>query len=469
MCATHETLPGLSHSPDHQAHSLLFDPSSEQTPADPTQKTPPPLQGDAQISWRSKFGDRRQASARPKDDKGKKTRKKLWEMEEKMRCPIIGTCLEASELRKLTRKVSNKDPGDLTDYEIHVAFVSSCDKRNPLSHQAHKYLEKKFAAHIRRFNQIKDPTALAEQWREALETGDIPGSFWALLTHPQCDKSLVTQAFQEIHMLSHQVGAGQRIDLQRLDRARAKLKSLQTEFDALHERSRKQLDAREQRIHGLEKDRDEWRDRSGRLDHENQALRQRIATLENDVRPDDVERLQRTLERQARELATLRQEREVMNQALSEAETQILALEKAEHAAGLEREAMERLLNQSLTACGSCDAYSEYDAPDLGGRAVLCLGGRNQLMRHYRELVSRCNGQFDYYDGGVEDNRHRLKTQLSAADIVFCVTDCVSHDAFYRMKQFCKRYGKPYVLMNSSGLSSFAKALSHAATGQVTH
>jgi hypothetical protein len=48
---------------------------------------------------------------------------------------------------------------------------------------------------------------------------------------------------------------------------------------------------------------------------------------------------------------------------------------------------------------------------------------------------------------------------LAAADAVVSPADCLSHDAYYRVKHFCKRHGKPCVLLQGSGLSAFARAL----------
>jgi hypothetical protein len=74
-------------------------------------------------------------------------------------------------------------------------------------------------------------------------------------------------------------------------------------------------------------------------------------------------------------------------------------------------------------------------------------------------MVTRCNGRFEHYDGGVEDNRQRLDSLLSSADAVVCATDSVSHDAYYRLKRFCKRHAKPHVFVRGSGISSFTRAL----------
>ena len=73
--------------------------------------------------------------------------------------------------------------------------------------------------------------------------------------------------------------------------------------------------------------------------------------------------------------------------------------------------------------------------------------------------MSRCNGRFDHHDGGREDNRQRLEVMLGSADAVFCATDCVSHDAYLRLKRYCKRHRKPCFLLRSSGMGCFAQAL----------
>ena len=43
-----------------------------------------------------------------------------------------------------------------------------------------------------------------------------PGPYWALLTHPTANKDLIGEAFSDVHMLSHLVGAANRADIRRL-------------------------------------------------------------------------------------------------------------------------------------------------------------------------------------------------------------------------------------------------------------
>ena len=92
---------------------------------------------------------------------------------------------------------------------------------------------------------------------------------------------------------------------------------------------------------------------------------------------------------------------------------------------------------------------------------MLCVGGRSGQVPLYRELVERHGGRFAHHDGGIEDNPHRLDAQLAAADLVVCQSGCLNHNAYARVKEHCKRSGKPCVYLDKPGAGSFARALAH--------
>ena len=81
------------------------------------------------------------------------------------------------------------------------------------------------------------------------------------------------------------------------------------------------------------------------------------------------------------------------------------------------------------------------------------------MIPRYKELVERQGGVFLHHDGGKEKSQHVLTHMLGSADAVFCPIDCNSHDACKRVKKVCKKNSKPFVMMRSSGLSSFAKGI----------
>ena len=90
---------------------------------------------------------------------------------------------------------------------------------------------------------------------------------------------------------------------------------------------------------------------------------------------------------------------------------------------------------------------------------MLCVGGRPASVPLYRHIVERCGGRFLHHDGGDEHGVHRLDATLSAADVVICQTGCVSHDAYWRVKDHCKRHGKRCVFVESPGSASLKRAL----------
>ena len=137
-------------------------------------------------------------------------RRKLWNIPHKYHCPVIGTCLGVDELRRIASRLVLRGDAPTTDYDIHVTFVGAADTKNAISLATHKALERKYQSVVMRFARVREPDALYILWSEFLARGEVPGAFWALMTHPKADPSLLNQAYEEVHMLSHQVGAGQR-------------------------------------------------------------------------------------------------------------------------------------------------------------------------------------------------------------------------------------------------------------------
>jgi hypothetical protein len=95
----------------------------------------------------------------------------------------------------------------------------------------------------------------------------------------------------------------------------------------------------------------------------------------------------------------------------------------------------------------------------LDGKCVLCVGGRAGAVEAYRDTVERHGGRFLHHDGGLEENLHRIDGALATADLVICQTGCISHNAYWRVKEQCKRTGKPCVYVRGSGVSAFGRAL----------
>ncbi|TAG33072.1 MAG: DUF2325 domain-containing protein [Polaromonas sp.] len=86
-----------------------------------------------------------------------------------------------------------------------------------------------------------------------------------------------------------------------------------------------------------------------------------------------------------------------------------------------------------------------------------------ELESNYRDVVERVGGKFAHHDGGVEDNASVLDANLAAADLVICQTGCISHNAYWRVKDFCKRTGKRCVFVENPSASSLERGLAQIA------
>ncbi len=72
-----------------------------------------------------------------------------------------------------------------------------------------------------------------QQVRQLIDAGDIPGNYWAIMTHPYSSDDLIFRMFGDVHMLSHLQGASNRADLKRL-------KNLESDVVELQEKLKKQ-------------------------------------------------------------------------------------------------------------------------------------------------------------------------------------------------------------------------------------
>jgi hypothetical protein len=385
-------------------------------------------------------------------------RLKLWELEDNHHCPVVGTCLTLSEIKKIARR-SGFNGRDFDEYRLHVEAVSISSTRNDASEAMQKLLDRKFALQIRRFDEARTPEEVLAIWNRHLEQGDVAGALWAALTHRAATKDSRQKVYANVHMLSHQIGAGQAADLRRLeslDREYARLRE-QSAADAAH--YAREIAQKNRRIWHLERDvADVW----ARAEAVS-PLRQRVLALESGVAMTEMaRRLMATTDESVRY-----QERNVLLEArLVEMEAAAARLSADLEAVTRERDAMEQLWLNEVEEDAGCRGDCAACPNSLQGRCVLCVGGRTPLLPQYRQLAERLGVRLIHHDGGKEESLSRLPALLASADAVICPTDCVGHIAYYQLKQHCKQAGKSCVLVKSSGVASFAAALAQLAEGR---
>jgi hypothetical protein len=143
-------------------------------------------------------------------------RSKLWEFGANLHCSIIGTCLSTAELRQVFHKIGRKEAAGASEHDVHASAVLIAGKHQADAKLLHKALDRRHRVAISQFDKAKTAADVRALWQEASKRGDIPGAYWAALTHPATDEPLVRDIFAEVHMLSHLVGAANRADIRRL-------------------------------------------------------------------------------------------------------------------------------------------------------------------------------------------------------------------------------------------------------------
>jgi hypothetical protein len=133
------------------------------------------------------------------------------------------------------------------------------------------------------------------------------------------------------------------------------------------------------------------------------------------------------------------------------------------------REAQPEAQAAPLVPAAAPEAPPEPAAPPgqpvhLVNRSILCVGGRSGSVPVYRSIVERVGAQFAHHDGGLEDSSGMLDANLAAADLVICQTGCISHGAYWRVKDYCKRTGTRCVFVDNPSASKLARTLREVET-----
>jgi hypothetical protein len=366
-------------------------------------------------------------------------RKRIWDLPGHYHCSIVGTCLSTAELRKLLTKLGMAAAGD-SDHDLHGRGVSLASRQDMAGKLLNKALDERHAVTVKRYGRAKTAAELQTLWREDVKSGDIPGGYWAALTHPAATHELVREAFGYVHMLSHLVGAANRADIRRLQLLEERNQALAEKIERQQANLRDLALQRDATVRQLQRD---LAPAAPSPPPRDDALLPMIAELRRQL---DAE----TGRRQAVE--------ERLARAQEEARDAAAAARQAEARAAIlqaEIESVERSLARHFADDGEDEA-----PPDLDGLTVLYVGGRPTHMPHIRQAAAARGAKLLHHDGGIEDNDLLLASLVNRADLILFPVDCVSHGAVGTVKRTCRHAGKAYMPLRSAALTSFIAALS---------
>jgi hypothetical protein len=365
-------------------------------------------------------------------------RTRIWEFSQNLHCSIIGTCLSTAELRQTLTRLGLAQ-NDWTDHDLHHKAVSLAAKHDQAAKLLHKALDRRHKLSISQFGKARTEAELTTSWRDAVKRGDIPGAYWAVLTHPATTQALVRLVFGEVHMLSHLVGAANRADIRRLcdlEQRNAELESrLRRQQEALHQA----VVTRDASIRDLR-----------------QSLRQRLIEDAPATTGDESAALRALVADLEHRLAAETRRRATVEARIAETRDD-LTRERAAHAALEVETAALRAELASLEA--DLQPVTETLPWRVDGLTLLYVGGRPHQVAQLRALSAGKGAELLHHDGGIEHHPDLLAGLTSRADVVLFPVDCVSHDAALTVKRLCRQSAKRFIPLRSAGTTSFLAAL----------
>jgi hypothetical protein len=376
-------------------------------------------------------------------------RTRIWEFGSNLHCSIIGTCLTTAELRQLLGKLNISGSAIASDHELHSVGVMLAGRRQDGAKFLQKALDRAHRVAIARYAGVKDAAALLALWEESLKQGDIPGAYWAVLTHPVTTDAVVKRVFGDVHMLSHLVGAANRADIRRLRELEQENAALLAKIERQQRQLRDGFAVRDQSIRRLNEMLARQADE--RFDQRKlEAASDDVETTESLILDLQTRLARETargdrLQRRSNEVSASSKATDRTLQQLKE------ELEATRQELALVETHLEELVGQSSLTSDS--------ALNLSGVTLLYVGGRANQIPRLKALVERVGARFLHHDGGLEHNVGLLPSLVSRADHVTFPVDCVSHGAAATIKRLCRQAGRPYQPLRNASLACLLSLL----------
>jgi hypothetical protein len=321
-------------------------------------------------------------------------RTRIWEFGTNLHCSIIGTCLSTAELRQVLEKFQVKGAGAASNHDLHIMGVTLASHREGGAKFIQKALDRRHRSAILRYTRAKQTADLLALWDESLKQGDIPGAYWAALTHPVTTEEVVKKVFADVHMLSHLVGAANRADIRRLRQLEQENEALAAKVERQQRRLSDGFAARDQTIRQLNE----------LMARQTSERPDRPSSSEEHSDKPDLDALFQDLNRRlARETARrerAEQQSHRLSAAFDEKGLLLRAYEEERESYREELEAAERQLGMLMQP----EAPKPQASIDLSGVTLLYVGGRPHQVPGLKAMIERTGARFLHHDGGIEDS-----------------------------------------------------------------
>jgi hypothetical protein len=379
-------------------------------------------------------------------------RRKIWDFATHLHCSIIGTCLSTAELRHILIKVGRQGAATASEHDLHASGVLVASQRNEGAKLLHKALDRRHRVSINRFDKAKTTEEVRAAWKEAMQRGDIPGAYWAALSHPATNDGLLREIFADVHMLSHLVGAANRADIRRLRQLEDENAQLEAKVGRQQQQLRDAVVSRDATIREL------------RCALEERIILDRNSTVQHSPEPES-EIWANLLADLKRRLASAESRCKGLERELKECRSALIgerdSRAKTEKQVNELRQELEQVEASLADVPGIDDGRQR--PTHLLNLTLLYVGGRQAQIGHLRAFTERSGALFLHHDGGIEERSGLLQGLISRADAVLFPVDCISHAAMSLVKRTCRQSGKPFLPLRGAGLAPFCAALNSRA------
>ncbi|MBL4762667.1 MAG: DUF2325 domain-containing protein [Gammaproteobacteria bacterium] len=360
----------------------------------------------------------------------------IWDLPIHNCCPIIGTCLDIKQLKRIKQRFGKELQGVQqldTDYDLHSYFVAISSSKNPISIYINKILKKKYQRFVSDIKKHTSEAAIEALWSDipATNLNSLAGYFWAIVSSEHVSEALKKRVFGEIHMISHIAGQSNITTTQSL---------LDDKHQALQEVVKKNrlLESKNRQLEDLRHQLNELRLRNVKISKRNSSIEKEnaltgVSTQDNRFQEQKIYQLQQHINQLGDKLQTRNNPAVLLSN-----------LYKPE-----KNKPEQKKIKNCDNNCSECKRV------DLCGKKILYVGGFSRHRKKFQQITHSCNGEFYYHDGGMQQSTHLLNSLIKKADCIFFPIDCVSHGAMGRIKSLAKTHCKDCVFLRSASLSSF--------------
>ncbi len=370
----------------------------------------------------------------------------IWEVSSGYRCPLIGSCLNGEEHKRLLKKGGIRIKG-MKLYTVHGVIMQHLHDKNRVSSKIDSYLRHKYQKAIECYGCISE-VELEREWTKRLEWGGFEELFYIACIRRDISNDLLDDMFGEIHMMSH-AGVNSAAQFKR------DLDQQKKQTDILEERSKNQ----KQCIRDLKK--------------ENRLLQQNLKESGMKRSADEASGALAAVSCQNRERDTsidfsenaeLKKENRRLMEELRDARKTIAELQNQteeyktlnDHLQG----DIEELISHFKQFSDQEEKTTDTEiSRDLDSKRVLIVGGMTKIKHLYQHVVEANGGSFEYHDGYSKNGNSNLAAKVSRSDIIICPVNCNSHNACSKVKKLCQKHKKPLKILQNASVSSISTAL----------